>query len=155
MKRAILAGFALAFAMGCPMISAAAMQSSTQPPTKPPDTKSTDTKAKGKEVEEPPEEDESLIPKECVLNPLEAARDIRAGDFYFKKSKYGSAAFRYKDATCWDPSSAEAFLKLGEAEEKLHNYDKAHEAYQKYLEIVPDAKNAGDIKKKLARLLAK
>ena len=149
MRRAVLA----ALAGVCAIAAQQSTQSGQQ--TKPPDTKSTDTKSKGKEVEEPPEEDESLIPKECVLNPLQAANNINHGNFYFKKSKYGAAASRYKEATCWDPSSAEAYLRLGEAEEKLHNFDQAREAYQKYLELSPEAKNAGEIKKRMARLLAK
>ncbi len=119
-----------------------------------PDTKPTDTKPAQKQVEEPPEEDESLIPKECVLNPLEAEKNIKTGDFYFHKPKYGAAANRYKEAICWDPSSKEAYLKLGEVEEKLHNRDQARDAYQKYLELAPDAKNAGEIKKKLAKFPA-
>jgi len=121
----------------------------TQPPPK-----QTDTKPTQKQVEEPPEEDESLIPRECVLNPLETQRNIKTGDFYYKTGKFGAARNRYKEAVCWDPSSAEGFLKLGEAEEKLHNSGNAREAYQKYLEIAPTAKNAADIKKKLAKLPA-
>jgi tetratricopeptide (TPR) repeat protein len=129
-------------------------QQSTKPPdAKPPDTKSTDTKpVGGKQVEEPPEEDEALIPKECVLNPLEANKNVSTGDFYFNRKKYHAAANRYKEATCWDPSSKEAFLKLGEADEKLHNRDEARDAYQKYLALAPEAKNAAEIKKRIARL---
>jgi tetratricopeptide (TPR) repeat protein len=129
-------------------------QQSTKPPdTKPPDSKSTDTKpVGGKQVEEPPEEDEALIPKECVLNPLEANKNVQTGEFYFNRKKYHAAANRYKEATCWDPSSKEAFLKLGEVEEKLHNRDEARGAYQKYLALAPEAKNATEIKKRLQRL---
>lgn len=128
-------------------------QQSTKPPdTKPADTKSTDTKPAGKQVEEPPEEDEALIPKPCVLNPLEAGHNIYVGDYHFKRSKYSAAAARYKEAICWDPSSAEAFLKLGESEEKLHNRDQARDAYQKYLTLAPDAKNAAEIRRKLTKL---
>jgi tetratricopeptide (TPR) repeat protein len=129
-------------------------QQSTKPPdSKPPDSKSTDTKpVGGKQVEEPPEEDEALIPRECVLNPLEAGRNITTGDFYFKRGKYKAASNRYKEATCWDPSSAEAFLKFGEAGEKLHDRAQARDAYEKYLALAPTAKNAADIKKKLAKL---
>jgi len=139
--RSILAGFLLSVGLFA------------QPP-KPPDTKPPDTKPAPKQVEEPPEEDESLIPKECVLNPLETSRNIKTGDYYFKKAKFGAAKNRYLEATCWDPSSAEAFLKLGEAQEKLHNGSEAREAYQKYLTIVPDAKNAAEIKRKVAKLPA-
>jgi tetratricopeptide (TPR) repeat protein len=103
-------------------------------------------------VEEPPEEDESLIPKECLMNPLEAQTDINTGDYYFKKSKWGAAANRYRDATCWDPGSADAYLKLGEADEKLHNFDGARDAYQKYLTLSPTGKNVANVKKRLAKL---
>lgn len=129
-------------------------QQTTKPPdAKPPDSKSTDTKpVGGKQVEEPPEEDEALIPKTCVLNPLEAGTNVSKGDFYFNKKKYHAAASRYKEAICWDPSLAEAFLKLGEVEEKLHNRDEARDAYQKYLALAPDAKNATEIKRRLAKL---
>jgi tetratricopeptide (TPR) repeat protein len=101
--------------------------------------------------EEPPEEDESLKPKEYTLNPLEAERNLNAGNFYFKKSNYSAAARRFEEASKWDPGSAEAFLKLGEADEKLRNRDGAREAYTKYLELAPAAKNAAEIKKKLAK----
>jgi hypothetical protein len=39
---------------------------------------------------------------------------------------------------------------LGEAQEKMRDTKGAHEAYAKYLELAPDSKEAGSIKKKLA-----
>jgi len=100
---------------------------------------------------EPPEEDESLIPKEYAFNPLESARNITAGNFYFKKGNYRAASKRYLEATRWDPGSAEAFLKLAETDEKLKDFARARDAYTKYLGVSPDAKNAEAIKKKIAR----
>jgi tetratricopeptide (TPR) repeat protein len=102
--------------------------------------------------EEPPEEDESLKPKEYTLNPLEADRNMKAGLFYFKKSNFRAAARRFEEASKWDPGSAEAFLRLGEADEKLRNRDGAREAYAKYLDLAPEAKNAAEIKKKLSKM---
>jgi tetratricopeptide (TPR) repeat protein len=147
----MLASLGLSLGLSWTLLSG---QQSTKPPdTKPPDTKSTDTKpVGGKQVEEPPEEDPALIPKECILNPLEADKNVSTGDFYFKRSKYHAAVNRYKEAICWDPSKSEAFLKLGEAEEKLHNRDEARDAYQKYLALAPEAKNAAEIKKRLQKL---
>jgi tetratricopeptide (TPR) repeat protein len=87
-----------------------------------------------------------------VLNPLEAEKNVRTGVYYFDRKKYHAAVNRYKEAVCWDPSSKEAFLKLGEVEEKLHNRDEARDAYQKYLALAPDAKNAAEIKKRLQKL---
>ena len=121
------------------------MLAAQQPPPKKPAT------PPAAKEEEPPEEDESLKPKEYTLNPLEAERNITAGNFYFKKGNYRAAARRFEEASKWDPGSAEAFLKLGEADEKLRNRAGAREAYTKYLELAPEAKNAAEIKKKLAK----
>lgn len=120
----------------------------------PPPQKKNPPVAKPEEVE-PPEEDESLIPEQCVLNPLEASRNVTAGNFYYKKGNFRAAANRYKRAVCWDPSSAEAFLKLGEADERMKDRDGARDAYEKYLALAPDAKNAAEIKKKLAKIALK
>ena len=99
--------------------------------------------------EDPPEEDASLIPKEYVLNPLQAAKEITAGHYYFKKGNYKASSRRYAEATKWDPGNAEAFLLLGESYEKQKDMKNAKAAYSKYLELAPDAKNAAAIRKKL------
>ena len=99
--------------------------------------------------QEPPEEDDSLKPKEYSFNPLEAERDLKVGNYYFKKGNYKAAASRFREATRWNPTYAEAFLRLGESEEKLKDKPAAQEAYAKYLELAPDAKDAESIKKKL------
>ena len=101
--------------------------------------------------QEPPEEDESLKPKVYSLNPLEASRSVTAGNFYFKKRNYRAAAKRYLDATLWDPGSAEAFLRLAEADEHQHKLAEAREAYTKYLTLAPQAKNADQIRQKIAK----
>ena len=102
------------------------------------------------EEQEPPEEDESLKPKEYSFNPLEAERDLKIGNYYFKKGNYKAAASRFREATRWNPTYAEAFLRLGDSEEKLKDKPAAQQAYAKYLELSPDAKEAETIKKKLA-----
>jgi tetratricopeptide (TPR) repeat protein len=100
----------------------------------------------------PPEEDESLVPKEYSFNPLQAAKELKVGSYYFKKGSYRAAAHRFEEATKWDGSLAEAFLRLGEAREKQGDRKAAAEAYAKYLEVAPDAKDAPDVKKRLARI---
>jgi outer membrane protein assembly factor BamD (BamD/ComL family) len=100
----------------------------------------------------PPEEDAAAKPKEYTFNPLQAENEMRAGEFYFKRGKYVAAANRFKEATLWNPTLAEAFLRLGEADEKRHDRDGAKQAYTKYLEVAPDSKHAADVKKKLAKL---
>ena len=101
------------------------------------------------EEQQPPEEDESLKPKEYGFNPLEAERDLRIGNFYFKKGNYTAAASRFREATKWNPSYADAYLRLGESEEKMKDKQAAREAYEKYLELAPDAKDAEAIRKKI------
>jgi tetratricopeptide (TPR) repeat protein len=98
--------------------------------------------------EEPPEEDVSLKPKEYSFNPLQASKELRIGEYYFKKKSYRAAANRFREATRWNPSFAEAFLRLGESEEKLNDGKAAQEAYAKYLELNPGAKDAETIRKK-------
>ena len=98
---------------------------------------------------EPPEEDESLAPKVYALNPVQSKKEITAGDYYFKKPNYSAAAKRYLEATRWDPGSAEAFLKLGESREKLHEYGAAREAYLKYIELAEDPKEKDAVRKKM------
>ena len=100
----------------------------------------------------PPEEDESLVPKEYSFNPLQAAKELKVGNYYFKKGNYRAAAQRFQEATKWDGTLAEAYLRLGEAKEKQHDRKAAAEAYAKYLEIAPDAKEAPEVKKRLDKV---
>jgi tetratricopeptide (TPR) repeat protein len=99
-----------------------------------------------------PEEDESLAPKKYVLNPLESKRNIEVGNQYWNKGAYQGALSRYKDATRYNPSSAEAFLKLGLTEEKLHHDAAAKVAFQKVVKLSPDSKFAAEAKKKLGSI---
>jgi tetratricopeptide (TPR) repeat protein len=102
------------------------------------------------DAQEPVEEDESLAPKTYTFNPLQANKELTIGNYYFKKKNYRAAAKRFTEATRWNPNFAEAYLRLGDAEEKLHDKDLAKDAYTKYVQLAPDAKNADAIKKKLS-----
>lgn len=98
------------------------------------------------------EEDESLTtPTEYVFNPIQAIEELKVGDFYWKKGSHNAAALRYREATRWNPGLGDAWLKLGEAREKLKDIDAAREAYAKYLEIEPDGKKSASIRRKLER----
>ena len=100
----------------------------------------------------PPEEDESVKPKDYSFNPLQAEHEMTAGNYYFKRGKYPAAANRFREATKWNATLAEAWRRLGEAEEKQHDKKAAREAYSKYLEVAPDAKDAEAIKKKIGKM---
>jgi tetratricopeptide (TPR) repeat protein len=104
------------------------------------------------EEQAPPEEDESAAPKQYSFNPLQASKDVRVGNYYFKKGNYKGAARRYREATRWNDGNADAWLRLAEASEKQDDTKAAREAYEKYLQLSPDAKNAAEIRKKIEKL---
>jgi tetratricopeptide (TPR) repeat protein len=108
-------------------------------------------KAPHPKPQEPAEEDETLIPKkDYAFNPLQAEKELRTGNFYFKKGSYKAAAGRFTEATKWNPGMAEAYFRLGEAQEKLKDHKAAHDAWAKFLELAPQDKRAGEVRKKLA-----
>ncbi len=102
-------------------------------------------------VQEPPEEDADLKDKVYTFNPLQAASELKTGDYYFKKKSYRAAALRFREATKWNPGLPEAWLRLAETEEKRGEKKAAREAWAQYLELVPDAKNAAEIRKKIGK----
>jgi tetratricopeptide (TPR) repeat protein len=104
------------------------------------------------QVQAPAEEDENLKVKEYSFNPLQANKEMLVGTEYFRKHSYKAAAGRFREATRWNPNLSEAWLRLGEAEEKRKNAKDAKEAYAKYLELQPEAKDGAEIRKKIANL---
>lgn len=103
-------------------------------------------------VQEPPEEDVTVDPKrEYVLNPLQAEKEIRVGNYYLKKGSYKAAMRRYEESIKWDPNSAEGWYKLGEAHSKLGDNKAVREAWTKYLAIEPEGKYAVAVKKRLSQ----
>ncbi|MGA2212276.1 MAG: tetratricopeptide repeat protein [Bryobacteraceae bacterium] len=136
---------ALGLLLSAVLLAQEGAQGDKQLQTRPPD--------QGKpqrQEQEPPEEDESLAPKTYSFNPLEADKDLKVGLYYFKKGNYKAAMSRFREATLWNPTYAEAFLRLGESAEKLKDKKAAHEAYEKYVALAPNEKQAEAIKKKLA-----
>jgi len=102
--------------------------------------------------QEPPEEDANLKPKVYAFNPLQANKELQVGLEYYRRHSYKAAAGRFREAANWNPNLAEAWLRLGEAEEKRRNHKDAKDAYAKYLELQPEAKDAAEIRKKIASL---
>ncbi len=101
--------------------------------------------------QEPPEEDVAFDPKtEYVLNPLQAEKEIKVGNYYFKKGSYKAAVRRFEESIKWDPNSAEGWYRLGEARFKLGAQKEAREAWAKYLEVEPEGKYVSAVKKRLA-----
>jgi len=121
------------------LASAAAAQAPKDPP--PPE-----------ENQLPPEEDKAKLTEEYSFNPVKSNKDVSVGEFYFKKNDYKAAAGRFREATKWNDGNAEAWLRLGDAEDKMHDAKAAREAWEKYLMLAPDAKNAAEVRKRLERL---
>ncbi len=134
-----------------PALLACLLSAQPQKDKPPPKPKTSDEQKKAQQKEEePPEEDESIKPKEYSFNPLEAEKDLKIGNYYFKKGNYKAAVNRFREASLWNPSYADAYLRLGDSEEKLKDKPAAAAAYAKFLELAPDAKEAESVKKKLA-----
>jgi tetratricopeptide (TPR) repeat protein len=131
-------------------ISPFAVQLPLFPQAKPEDPKLQDRKPQTPpEEQEPPEEDVTMKPKEYTFNPLQAEKELKIGDYYFKKGSYRAAAGRFEEATKWNPGMADAYFKLGEAKDKMKDKKSARLAFQKYLELEPDGKEAPRAKKAL------
>jgi tetratricopeptide (TPR) repeat protein len=95
----------------------------------------------------PPEEDTAVGEKQYTFNPLQAQKELQTGNYYFHKGSYRAAEGRYKEATLWNNGFDEAWLRLGEAEEKLRDKKAAKEAYEKYVELASDQKDEKDQRK--------
>ena len=106
--------------------------------------------------QEPAEEDVAEVPpvKNYVFNPMQAQRELTVGNFYYKQGKYRSAALRFEEATKWNHGLAEAWLRLGEADEKQNDTAAMQKAFEKYLELDPKSKTADSVRHKLASLNA-
>jgi len=138
------------------MAALALAQDQTVPTQPPPDKQGElkdrpKPKTSGKQVV-PPEEDVTYTHEAFTFDPLESEKWVAIGDQYWKKGKFTAAAGRYDGATKYNDGNAEAWLKLGKADEKLKDSAGAKAAYTKYLAVAPDAKDAAEIRKKLDRL---
>ena len=97
----------------------------------------------------------SAAPSGPVFDPLHAQRSLDVGKFYLNKGIYDAAIDRFIEASNYQPSLAMPWRLLGEAYEKKHEYSKAIEAYNKYLEILPHAADAAKIRKAVSDLQEK
>jgi hypothetical protein len=87
-----------------------------------------------------------------VFDPLHAQRSLDVGMFYLKKGSYDAAIDRFVEAANYQPTLAMPWKLLGETYEKKHEYAKAVDAYNKYLQLLPHAPDAAKIKKTVSEL---
>jgi tetratricopeptide (TPR) repeat protein len=99
----------------------------------------------------PPDEDKVNTTPQYGFNPVQSNKELTVGEFYFKKNDFRAAAGRFREATKWNEGNAEAWLRLGDAEAKMKDPKAAHEAWEKYLQLAPEAKNAPEVRKKLGK----
>ena len=65
---------------------------------------------------------------------------IRKGNRFYKRGNYTEAEIQYKKALDARPNNAHAQFNVGDALFAQENYDAAYEAFQKVVEMSPDAK---------------
>lgn len=133
------------------LLSSPSFSGQTKSPAAPPTQSQPAQQPPAEDEQMPPEEDESVAPETFPLNPLESDRNIKVGNYYWHKGNYRAALQRYERATRYNPSSADAFFKVGEAEEKLKNKDAANAAFKRVIQISPDSKTAHEARKKLGQ----
>ena len=75
-------------------------------------------------------------PKKCV----------EIGNLYLHRGNLKGALSRFQEAIADNPNYAPAYLGLGRVYERLHEKRKALEAYQRYLDELPTAKQASEAK---------
>ena len=106
----------------------------------------------------PPTEDSAVdppAPSGPAFDPLHAGRSIDIGKFYLNKGSYDAAIDRFIEASNYQPSLGAPWKYLGEAYEKKHEYAKALDAYNKYLQILPHAADAAKINRLISDLQEK
>ena len=99
----------------------------------------------------PPEPEEEAKP---YVSPP-AWKSVEIGDFYLKRKRFRAALSRYQEAVKTDPYYAQGYLGLGKVYDRLRLRQKALDAYRKYLDLLPSAKDAEEAKeihKAIARL---
>jgi tetratricopeptide (TPR) repeat protein len=84
-----------------------------------------------------------------------ASKSVEIGDFYLRRKKFNAALSRFQEALKTNPHYAPAYRELGKVYEEMGLRQKALDAYRKYLDELPSAKDAREAKsihKAMARL---
>jgi tetratricopeptide (TPR) repeat protein len=84
-----------------------------------------------------------------------AQKSVEIGDFYLRRKKFKAALSRFQEALKTDPHYAPAYRELGRVYEEMGFWQKSLDAYRKYLDELPSAKDAREAKnihKAIARL---
>lgn len=82
----------------------------------------------------------------------EAQRNREAGEIYYRDKNYRGSESRFREALSYQPADPRATFDLAESLEKLGKTAEARDAYQTYLNILPNGPSAASAKKALSRL---
>jgi len=102
-----------------------------------------------------PSESKSQADDGFTFTPPGPAKSVEVGNFYLRRKDYNGALSRFEEAVQTNPNYAPAYLGLGKVYEKTGARQKALEAYQKYLDLLPsdkDAKDARQVHRAMERL---
>jgi tetratricopeptide (TPR) repeat protein len=72
------------------------------------------------------------------------AKCVEIGNLYLHKGNTKAALSRFEEAVKDNPHYAPAYLGLGKVYERMKEKQKALDAYQRYLDELPSAKDAAD-----------
>ena len=101
------------------------------------------------------DEDEDLLPQTTyAFNPIQAEKELKIGSFYEKKGNERAAAARYLEATRWNPSFADAYLRLAEMRDELSQPAEALDAYRRFVQLKPDHGKADKARERIIALEA-
>ena len=89
-------------------------------------------------------------PKE--FNPLEAERNFRVGDFYFKRKNYTAAIQRYLEAIEYQPNLVKAYEALTRAYERKGETEKARRVCLDFIQRNPNSPKKTEFESRLAKL---
>jgi tetratricopeptide (TPR) repeat protein len=90
-----------------------------------------------------------------TFEPFKAEKSVEIGMFYLKKKNYDAAIERFLDAVRYKPGFARPHYLLGRAYEGKRDYEDAIIHYNAYLEILPQADNAKQVRQRIAQLTRK
>jgi len=102
--------------------------------------------------EDEPKAAEEMEPAVKEPDPVQSEKNLKVGDFYYKKKNYAAAIDRYLDAIEFQPDSARAYEALARAYEKNDEPGKAVAIYREFLEKYPHAAQSKEFRNKLAKL---
>ncbi|HMD83351.1 MAG TPA: tetratricopeptide repeat protein [Terriglobia bacterium] len=74
------------------------------------------------------------------------AKCVEIGNVYLRRGALKGALSRFQEAVNVNPHYAPAYLGLGKVYERMKEKQKALEAYQRYLDELPSAKDAAEAK---------